>query len=635
MHSNYNRYDSMKDTGKNSSLESVIASYRNGDLDAALGNIRNFARSDHSWQVQLQCARVARDICDDEINLPTLRVAFLAGSTVDHLVDLLRYWLLVDGLRLEVYVAPFDSWRQEIVDKSSGLYSFKPDVVWLFLTARDLKIDCIEICQGADPLTWVNQKVGEVAGLVQHLRLNCSSLIVLNNAEPTSVRVFGNLEASLPSSRAFLTRSYNLNLARAIPEGAVIFDLDFCATRLGLEKWEDPRLWLHSKHPFSFAAHCVVAFAASKLLTSFRGRSKKCLVVDLDNTLWGGVIGDDGPEGVRYGADAGAVGQAFEALQIFLKALSLRGIILAVCSKNDAKIAIEGFTQRPDMALCLDDFAAFYANWENKADNIRKIAAELNLGLDSMVFVDDNPAERALVRAEIPELVVPELPADPVHYINFIASGNWFESILFSDEDRNRSKAYRANASRNRAQSRATNIDSYLSELEMCATWGAAEPAKLPRITQLLNKTNQFNLTTKRYSQTELSSLMLDNNTWIGWFQLADRFGDHGLISVIILKFSPDVVSIDTWVMSCRVFSRSMEEFIFLRVLELAMNRGCKVLKGEYHPTKKNVVVADLYKRLGGRLDKDSASKQSWFFDLSQETQAIKTFVQTAVRAAR
>jgi FkbH-like protein len=592
---------------------------RSGHPDEALEQLRVAAQPSDPIALQSQYSRLAQTIADALPGLPVLRVGFLAGSTIDHWVDNLRFWLLLEGLRLDAYLAPFNTWRQEAIDPHSGLYASNPDIVWFFLTVRDLRLATITAADTADIDLAVSAAVSDVSAVLQQVASRLPALIIANNAEAAKVRTFGNFEGTAPWSQANLIRRYNLALPQAMPPGSAVFDLDHQASCFGLDRWEDARLWCHSKHPFSLDAIGCVAHAGARLLSAARGRARKCLVLDLDNTLWGGVVGDDGVNGIRIGSNHGAVGEAFSAFQSYLKELSGRGVALAVCSKNEMDLAVEPFRVHPEMVLRLDDFVVFRANWDNKADNLRSIAAEMNIGLDALVFVDDNPAERALVRAELPEIAVPEMPPDPADYVRILASGAWFETLGFTDEDRQRTRSYRENAVRNATKAQATDLDAYLRNLEMHATWGAADTTRLPRIAQLVNKTNQFNLTTTRYPEAELAALASDQNAWVGWFALRDRFGDHGLIAVVILRFSGEVALIDTWTMSCRVFSRGMEDFTFAVFWKVAKKHGSRWLEGRYLPTVKNAVVEDLYNRLGGTPMENPGQEKRWRFDLAAQ----------------
>lgn len=610
---------------------------RAGRADDALAQLREVARPSDAVARQMQYARAARELAPHLPRLPVLRMAFLAGSTIDPLIDVFGFWILLAGFRLQAWNAPFDTWRQQAMDANSALHEFRPDAVWLFLCARDLRLDnatTIALPDETPELTALN----EVIGVVKDLCDRCRVPVFVNNAELPARRVLGNFEGQSAQSLSGRLRRYNEALAQALPSGATLFDLAHEAACFGLTRWEDARLWFHSRHPFALDATGPVAFAGAGVLAAARGRSRKCVVLDLDNTLWGGVVGDDGPQGIRLGSSGGAAGEAFVAFQSWLKALSNRGVALAVSSKNDEALAREPFRTRPEMVLGLDDFAVFCANWSNKADNLRAIARAMNIGVDSLVFVDDNPAERALIRAELPEVAVVDLPEDPCDFIAALAAGHWFETLQLTDEDRVRAEAYRSDLERQEALSTATDIDTYLKSLEMHATWGEADDSRLARMAQLLNKTNQFQPTEQRYSENELAAMAADNTHWLlAWFSLRDRFGEHGVISMVALRLDQAVASIEAWPMSCRVFARGMEDFILRVMRREAASRGCRTLVARYVPTAKNGVVAKMYERLGGMRAEEAGTHAgqgpnqgttTWQFDLVSPPPAVPVYIE-------
>ncbi len=591
-----------------------------GDADIALDVlVRNASPSD---DVLLQAfySRVALKIIETKKDLKIMKIVFLGTTTLNQWVDALRFWLLLEGFRLEPLIIPFGVWRQQILDDSSELYQFSPDIVWFFAQPSDLGLDDGKIAglEPADPA--VSMAIEDMLGLVSTLSENITVLPILNNLVPPAFGPLGNYEGTTPHSISSCIQKFNLELASKAPCGSVIFDIAHIACRFGLNRWHDYRLWHYSRHPFSFEVNSECAFAAAKLLLATRGESKKCLVLDLDNTIWGGVIGDDGLGGIRIGSDGGASGEAFAAFQTWLYALKERGIALAVCSKNNIETAQEPFKSKAGMVLKLTDFVSFKANWNNKADNIRDIARELNIGLDSFVFVDDNPAERELIRSELPEISVPELPADPSDFIACLASGFWFETVHVSLEDRQRIAAYQQNVVRTKFNAGHSNLHAFLKGLQMAPKWGEVSEHSIQRAVQLINKTNQFHLTTTRYTESQVRVMMNDPNYWVGWFALSDRFGDHGIISVVILSIANNVASVDTWCMSCRVFSRTMENFIFARVVEIAKSRGCVTIVGKHKLTEKNSVVNTLYSQLGGsKMNSDSnVSEKIWQFDINE-----------------
>jgi FkbH-like protein len=348
-------------------------------------------------------------------------------------------------------------------------------------------------------------------------------------------------------------------------------------------------------------------------------------VLDLDNTLWNGVIGDDGLEGIVIG-EGSALGEAHLALQRYAKSLKERGIVLAVCSKNDAEIAASAFDQHPEMLLRRDDFAAFQANWNDKAGNLVTIAKALNLGLDSLVFVDDNPAERARVRESLPEVAVPELPSDPAHYVRCLAEAGYFEAVSFTDEDRDRAGQYAANAKRDALRGATQSMDTYLRGLEMTVSYGPVRPVDLARSIQLLNKTNQFNTTTKRYTAEEFQTFVAADRDLALQFRLLDRFGDNGLVSIMLLRRPadlPETYQLENWVMSCRVFGRQLEEEAMNIAVDYLREMGATALEAAYIPTPKNRVICDLFANLGfaslGPVAAGSTA-QKWRLEISKYT---------------
>lgn len=532
--------------------------------------------------------------------LRPIKVAFLGGGTLDHLVQFMGLWLLLSGFKLEAYVAPYGVWRMEILNPKSAFYGFRPEVAWLFNHFRDFPLS--PPASADDPAeaeaVW-RAALSEMESYWAAISMILPGIqIIQNNLDPIPERAWGHFEALLPGSRTSMRRAFNFHLpAAAAQAGVQLFDLEQVAMTSGLNTWHDHGYWFHSKHPFAPGLAPTAAFQAARFLAGGLGGAKKALVLDLDNTLWGGVIGDDGLAGIKLGN--GADGEAFAAFQAYLKNLTDRGIILAVASKNEESAAKAPFLEHPAMVLRLDDIAVFKADWRNKADNIREIAEILNIGLDSLVFVDDNPAERALVLAELPMVAVPEMPADPAAYIPALDSLAFFETTAYSKEDRARGRMYLENARRHEARIHLTNIDDYLKSLEMKADSGPAEAFALPRMAQLVNKSNQFHPTTTRYTEQELRVLAENGRNVVRWFSLTDRFGDYGLIAVLVLKPQGRALVIDTWAMSCRVLERGMEEFIIRELAGAALAAGADELIGLYRPTPKNALVAGLYEKLG------------------------------------
>lgn len=551
-----------------------------------------------------------------------VRIALLSHGTLNHLAEVIRYWLLLEGFSPEIYICGYGSYRQEVLDPDSAFYRFKADVVCLLSIEREVSFPGIHhqsdrsACAAA-----VAHVADEIQALWDTIRRHQQPVMVQSTVDPPAVRTLGNFEAATPSGRTRLLQQLNLLIAdRASQSGVLLFDLHSLAAEFGLRRWREERQWHQSKQPFSPNAYGLVAFQLARLVGAARGSAKKCVVLDLDNTLWGGVIGDDGLSGIALGD--GAEGEAFVAFQEYLKRLCDRGVLLAVSSKNEESIARDVFEKHPGMRLRLSDIACFRANWNNKAENIRDIAKTLNLGLQALVFVDDNPAEREQVRRELPEVAVVELPPDPSDYLAAVASGCYFETRALTSEDVTRNQLYREEAEREAARSTATDLSAYLKDLDMEADSGPTDTFHLPRMTQLLSKTNQFHPTTTRHSEAALTAFADDPAIWMRWFSLRDRFGAHGLIAVVILRTKTDQAHIDSWAMSCRVFSRGMEDYIFAEILSAARARGARLLVGDYIPTPKNKVVAGLYSRLGFTRSQETERGERWVFDLTSDRTA-------------
>jgi FkbH-like protein len=595
----------------------------------ALSLARQLARPDEILSRQSQYARFAKKIRPYTKNgMPVIRLAVLASSTVDHLVACLEFWLLIDGIRLEAHIAPFGSWRQELSDPHSSTSTFRPDFIWILLTTRDLELTALPGSDAPTCSELIQARQREIRSYLDAISLRFPFVAVLNTLPSPARRPLGNLAISLPWSPSALCAGYNANLPNILPPGGIILDLAHLAAMFGLDRWEDERFWHHSKHAFSPDATGMVAAAVARILGSARGSGRKCLVLDLDNTLWGGVVGDDGTDAIRIGSSGGAAGEAFAGFQLYIKALSERGVILAVCSRNDPVVARSAFADRAaDMPLRLDHFASFHAGWGDKAESLRAIARELNIGLDSLVFFDDNPAERARVREALPAVAVPEAPDDPSDFIRTLDGGRWFETVSLSGEDALRTKAYQANVQLQALSFAGGDVSGFLAGLDMAGSWGRADHKTIPRIAQLVNKTNQFNLTTSRLTEAEILNLTLDQRVWVGWFALRDRFANHGIVSVAILRFSGEVATIDPWVMSCRVFARGFEDAIFGILLAECRRRGARRLEGLYRPSAKNEVVSGLYSRLGGRLSVAESEFRHWIFDVDTVLTSVSSHI--------
>jgi len=405
----------------------------------------------------------------------------------------------------------------------------------------------------------------------------------------------------VPGSLRSLITALNANVVAATRErtGVLIHDIEAVASWVGRRLFFDERMWDLWKLPCSLEHLPRVAKSIVDVMLAFRGRIVKCVVVDLDNTLWGGVVGDDGLEGIELSTHGGGAGESFVRLQLYLRQLRRRGILLAVCSKNDEAVALMPFLHHPDMVLRRDDISVFVANWDDKASGIRRVRDELNIALDSIVFLDDNAFERNLVRNFLPEVIVPELPDDPADYVRAVAELNLFETTAFSAEDAARSESYRQEADRRQAQNSYTDVSEFLKSLDMRIRVGRFEPAQIGRISQLFLRSNQFNLTTHRYTEAECTAMMEDEHCIPLCASLSDRFGDHGLISIVVAWPQGDLMRISDWLMSCRVLGRGVEEYLMNYLLSMARERSLSRVSGEYLPSAKNGMVKDFWRRFG------------------------------------
>jgi FkbH-like protein len=409
---------------------------------------------------------------------------------------------------------------------------------------------------------------------------------------------FGRLSAAFPGGRTRILQRLNLELWDAAQKaGASVLDVEQLAAVVGKRNWSDPAMWIAAKQYPSPDAAPLLTRNLAALVRALCGLTSKCAVLDLDGTMWGGIIGEDGLNGIRLGGDA--EGEAYTAFQKYLLGLKRRGIPLAVCSKNNEEDARSVFRQHPESVLKEEDFAVFLANWEPKPDNLRHIAATLNIGVDTLVFLDDNPVERSLVRKELPEVEVPELPEDPARYAEVLHGTYLFESLSLTDEDRRRADTYRENAQRTELAASSTNLDDYLASLRMKVELRPFDEPNLPRIVQLINKTNQFNLTTRRTSASEVMAWMKDPACYTQFMRLQDRFGDSGITGILVAFREGDTLRIDTWLMSCRVLGRRIENLMLASVMRHARQTGVAAVTGEYQPTAKNGQVADLFDRFG------------------------------------
>ena len=519
------------------------------------------------------------------------------------------------GLLLDVTEGAYNNAAQEAMDPSSLMRTAGLDMAIVATDRRILGLDAAAPSAEAAELK-VQEAIRRLRMIVTALQPAVASAVFIQTVAPPIEPLFGSFDRVQAGSPFSMAVALNNGLAEWAAEGGIVLiDIARLAGNVGLEAWDSPRHWHASKLSFNPEMTPVYADVVTRTIAAVRGKSRKCLVLDLDNTLWGGVIGDDGVEGIDIGQGS-ATGEAFLAIQRMVLELRDRGVVLAVCSKNELEVAKAPFAQHPEMLLREDHIAVFQANWTDKAANLRLIAETLNIGVDALVFLDDNPAERMQVRRELPQVAVPELPDDPALYPRTLAAAGYFEAVAFSQEDRERAAFYQGNALRTAALQGSTDFDGYLRSLKMTCTIAPVDTTSRSRVAQLINKSNQFNLTTRRYSEREVADLQNDPTKHAIQIRLRDCFGDNGIISVIIADVGAEAWEIDTWLMSCRVLGRKVEDAALAHLVFAARQAQARYLVGRYIPSAKNAMVAGHYAKLGfSQVGESTDGSTAWQLD--------------------
>ncbi len=543
------------------------------------------------------------------------KIAVLGGSTTNDIVVYLELFLLEQGIEAEFYQSEYAQYWQDAMFPNEELLTFRPDIVFIHTTNRNIA----QYPSVKDDKAAVQALLdGEYAKFEQMWTKIAETFhcpIIQNNFEMPFYRLLGNRDASDYRGRTHFLNALNEKFYEYADktEGFYINDLNYVSASYGLTAWSDPSYWNMYKYAMCVDAIPYFSFNLSHIIKSVFGRNKKALALDLDNTLWGGVVGDDGVEGIRIGQETGEA-QSYYEFQTYIRSLKDLGIILTVCSKNDHENAIAGLNH-PEGALKPDDFIIIKANWENKDRNIIEIANELNILPDAIVFVDDNPAERAIVSAQIPGVSVPEMDGVE-NYIMTLDRNGFFEVTTLNEDDLKRNEMYKANAQRAAQQAAFGDYQEYLQSLDMTAVIDDFLPVYLQRITQLSNKSNQFNVTTKRYTPTEMEEVFASSDYIRLYGKLVDKFGDNGVVSVVIGKkdpADPTVLHMELWLMSCRVLKRDMELAMLDRLVERCREQGIKTIKGYYYPTAKNNMVRELYGFFGfDKVSEDEAGNTVW-----------------------
>jgi FkbH-like protein len=591
-------------------LVTALKSLPPSQAEEATGILRQMVLPDLDYATAMTLVRLQKELRRGAA--ATLKLAILGSFTTHQLADLVALYLFALGIDAKIYESDYDVSHQEIADSSSQLYEFRPDVLFLATARRSLA----HLPDYQDSPQRVRELVDEEVGRWSNLwntaqeRLGCQ--ILQNNFDIPPGRILGNHEMRHHAGQARYLTLLNLALQDAAPPFVTIHDVDSLSAAAGRWEWADEQFYYHAKMPCAPEFLVGYAHSVASVIGAHRGKSKKALVLDLDNTLWGGVIGDDGIGGIRLG-QGDAEGEAFLAFQQYADSLRRRGVILAVCSKNDEKVAREVFEKHPEMCLRSEHISCFVANWDDKATNLRRIAEQLEIGIDSLVFVDDNPAERAIVRRFLPQVAVPELPEDPAGYIRAVERHAYFQTVSVGTEDLQRTEMYHANSLRQQAQSTVANIDEFLASLEMKARVEEVTATTLERVAQLIARSNQFNLTTRRHSAADLMAMARSGDWLTRTVSLKDCFGDNGLISVLLARIAGEEMIVDTWLMSCRVLKRGVERFLLNTLCETARERKIQSILGEYIPTKKNGLVRDHYAHLGFETVSSEPDGHAWW----------------------
>jgi len=550
-------------------------------------------------------------------------IAVLGGSTTSEIINILDLYLLKNGIKASFYESEYNKYYEDALFENPELEAFKPDVIYIHTT----QVNLIHTPHTANTLEEIEQlfekELQRYTSIWKGLeKYNCA--LIQNNFDLPPERSMGNLDFYDPHGKVNFIHRLNQAFAHEAyaRKNLYINDINYLSSSVGLDTWFNKNYWYGYKYAVSYDAIPMLSHNLSNIINAIYGKTKKCLVLDLDNTCWGGVIGDDGLDNIQIGSET-AIAEAFSAFQQYAKDLKDRGITLAVCSKNDFANAKEGFTH-PDSILKFEDFTSFKANWDPKFQNMIEIAKEINIGIDSLVFVDDNPVERDIVSSQVPHVSVPDVGDDITEYIAHLDKGGYFEPIALLEDDTQRNKYYEDNKKRLDEEAQYTTYDDFLLSLDMQAEIKPFSPVYLDRITQLTNKTNQFNLTTKRYTFAEIEN-MASSDAYITLYgKLSDKFGDNGLISIIIGEIKEQTCHIDLWLMSCRVLKRGMEEAMLDALVHACQTSNIKTIIGYYYKTNKNSMVEDLFAKFGFSLQTQNGEDSIWELSIKSYQQKQK-----------
>lgn len=556
-----------------------------------------------------------RQLLADGIPKLKKKIAVLGGSTTHDIKQLLELFLLNQGIEPEFYESEYNKYWEDAMFSNPELDELEPDLIYIHTTSRNIQ-NFPDVSLGKkEVLDLLDGEYFRFEQMWTKLRERFSCPVIQNNFELPSHRLFGNSDGVDCHGKVYFIEHLNQRFQEYAETHSWFYINDICwiSANYGLKEWSDPYYWYMYKYSPALPAVPDLAFNLSNIMKSIYGKNKKALVLDLDNTLWGGIVGDDGPENIEIGEET-PVGQVYAEFQSYLKQLKKMGILLTIDSKNTEEVAVKGL-ERPDSVLSPDDFLIKKINWMPKDRNLTEIAQEINIGRDSLVFVDDNPAERHIVKMNVPEVSVPEI-GKPEQYIQVLDRSGFFEVTAFTGDDLARNEMYKANLQRQQQKASFSDYNEYLTSLEMEAEIDAFDPMYFARIAQLTNKSNQFNLTTKRCSVSDIENITADSNYITLYLRLKDRFGDNGVVSIMFGHKQGEQFHIDLWLMSCRVLKRDVENVMMDVLIEKCRENGLTEIVGYYYPTAKNGMVKDFYGSLGFTLrSRDEEGSSIWIFD--------------------
>jgi len=581
----------------------------------------------YKYNDYLRNLKAVEEMC---VEAKPLRVAVLRSYTVEAIEPVLKLRLLLEGFKVESFFGDYNQYVQEILDTSSPLYAFRPDVILLMLRIEELVPDFVEEFGSRSFSDWetsIRLKAREIGDLAKTIQRSLpAQLIVQNVCLPVGL-YWGIYDTQNPEGQTYLISRFNQCLAEVLAEmkGAFIWDFNRFVQKKGYDHFFDSKMWFLSKSPYKQSVYPWMVDDLLRYLLSALGKSKKCIVLDLDNTLWGGIVGEDGIKGIHLGHTY--PGNCFRAFQKELLKLHHRGVLLAVNSKNNEVDALEVIDTHPDMVLRRKHFSALRINWDDKVSNMKALAGELNIGIDSMIMIDDNPIECEQIHQLLPECEVICLPGQPylIQHIFDVLPG--IENIRLTDEDKKKGEMYQAQIARKQHESTYVNLDDFLKSLELEVGIQAAVPFSIPRIAQLTQKTNQMNLTTRRYTEADTTAMINDPNTFVFSISSKDKFGDNGIVGVVILKFKEEECKIDTFLLSCRVIGRNIEGAMIAFIADFARERGARTLLGEYLPTAKNRPARDMFEKF----QFDKLSEALFRADLGRQVFETPSYIRVTV----